>query len=119
MGFPIRKAAARTALIGVMLGGGLLYAGISQAQDSEVQDVGVQNIGVQAERGAELIAATGGPAASDHLIAFNAHRAAVEVRDDDVAAPQPGSGPATGQARSTGTPQPTPVSLDVTATGRR
>ena len=78
MGFQIRRTAGRAALIGVMLGSGLLYAGISQAQDA----------GAQSERGAELVAATGGPASSDHLIAFEADKAAVEVRDDDVAATQ-------------------------------
>jgi hypothetical protein len=75
----MRKAAGRAALIGVMLAGGLLYAGISQAQDS----------GVQAERDAELVAAAGGPAASAHLIPYEADTAAVDVRDDDVEAQQP------------------------------
>ena len=46
----MHRAAGRAALIGVMLGGGLLYAGISQAQDA----------GIQAERDAELAAASGG-----------------------------------------------------------
>ena len=82
MGFPMRKAAARTAFIGVMLGGGLLYAGISQAQDAG---------GLQAERSAELIAAAGGPASNAHLIGFNSDRAAVEARDDDVAPLSPQS----------------------------
>ena len=79
MGFPMRKAAGRAALIGVMLGGGLLYAGISQAQDA----------GVQAERDAELAAAAGGPAPSAHLIPYEADKAAVDVREDDVEAQQP------------------------------
>ncbi len=88
MGFPMRKAAARGALIGVMLGGGLLYAGISQAQDA----------GIQGERDAELIAASGGPATTAHLIPYEADKAAVDVRDDDVAASQ--------SAVNTGTPLP-------------
>ena len=75
----MHKAAGRAALIGVMLGGGLLYAGISQAQDA----------GVQVERDAELVAAAGGPAPSAHLIPYAADKAAVDVREDDVAAPQP------------------------------
>ena len=83
MGFPMREtvrpALGRAALIGVMLGGGLLYAGISQAQD-----VGVQ--GAQLERSAELVAATGGPASSEHLAAFSKDRTAVEPREDDVTA---------------------------------
>ena len=84
MGFQTRKAATRATLIGVMLGGGLLYAGISQAQDA----------GVQAERDAELAAASGGPAPAAHLIPFEADKAAVEVREDDVAAVQPAAPPA-------------------------
>ncbi len=83
MGFPMRKAAGRAALIGIMLGGGLLYAGISQAQDA----------GVQGERDAELIAASGGPASPAHLIPYEADKAAVEVRDDDVAASQSAANP--------------------------
>ena len=79
MGFPMRKAAGRGALIGVMLAGGLLYAGISQAQDA----------GVQAERDAELTAAAGGPAPSAPLIPYAADKAAVDVREDDVEAQQP------------------------------
>ena len=82
MGFPMRKAASRAALIGVMLGGGLLYAGISQAQDA----------GVQGEREAELAAAAGGPAPSAHLIPYEADKAAVDVREDDVEAQQPAGG---------------------------
>ena len=74
----MRKAAGRAALIGVMLSGGLLYAGISQAQDA----------GVQSERDAELAAAAGGPAPSAHLIPYEADKAAVDVRDDDVEAQQ-------------------------------
>ena len=77
----MRKAAGRAALIGVMLAGGVLYAGISQAQDANVQE----------ERAAELIAASGGPSAAAHLIPFEADKAAVEVRDDDVAAAAPGA----------------------------
>ena len=57
-----------------MLGGGLLTAGISQAQEA----------GAQAERGAELVAASGGPVSAQHLIAFSSGTAAVEVRDADV-----------------------------------
>ena len=75
MGFPIRKLVVRSTLIAVMLGGGLLSAGISQAQDA----------GVQEERNAELVAASGGPASSQHLIPFASERAAVEARDADVA----------------------------------
>ena len=92
----MRGVFGRGALIGVMLGGGLLYAGISQAQD----------VGVQGERDAELVAATGGPAPSTHLIAYEADKAAVEVRDDDVAALQP---PADAKAAAipAATPDPT------------
>ena len=81
MGFPMHKTAGRAALIAVMLGGGLLYAGISQAQDISQG----QNPSIQAERGAELIEAVGGPAPVDHLIPFARDKAAVETRDDDVA----------------------------------
>ena len=77
MVFPMRQAAGRAALIGAMLAGGLLYAGISQAQEIATD--------AQAERGAELAAATGGPAPVAHLIPFEADKAAVEVRADDVA----------------------------------
>jgi hypothetical protein len=87
VGSPIHKAAGRAALIAVMLGGGLLCAGISQAQDAGAQDI-------QAERGAELVAASGGPASADHLLAFDKDRAAVETRDDDVAALPSASAPA-------------------------
>ena len=105
----MRKAAARVALIGTMLGGGLLYAGISQAQDA----------GVQAERNAELAAAAGGPAASDHLIPFEADKAAVDVRDDDVAASQAQAETRPGPAPSAVDPQPTPVSLSLSSPSRR
>ena len=86
----MHRAAGRAALIGVMLGGGLLYAGISQAQDA----------GVQSEREAELAAAAGGPSPSAHLIPYEADKAAVDVREDDVAAQQPPTyaKPAAGQA---------------------
>ncbi len=86
----MRTAAGRAALIAVMLGGGLLYAGISQAQDA----------GVQSEREAELAAAAGGPAPSAHLIPYEAEKAAVDLREDDVEAQQPvvEQKPAPGQA---------------------
>ncbi len=74
----MRKTAGRAALISVMLAGGLLYAGIGQAQDAGVQDI-------RAERAAELVAASGGPASGEHLIAYASDRAAVEEREDDVA----------------------------------
>ncbi len=74
MGYPMRNAAVRAALIGAMLGGGLLFAGISQAQDANVQQ----------ERTAELVAASGGPASDAHLIAYVSDKAAVEVRDAEV-----------------------------------
>ena len=80
MGFPIRKAVGRAGLIAAMLGGGLLYAGISQAEE-----VGAQAVATQQERGAELTAATGGPASQAHLIAFTQDTAAVDTREDDVA----------------------------------
>ena len=108
MGFQMRKAASRAALISAMLGGGLLYAGISQAQDA----------GVQAERNAELAAAAGGPATADHLIPFEADTAAVDVRDDDVAAARPPVEPKVEQAQAVATPLPTPVSLTVAAPAR-
>ncbi|WP_174299232.1 hypothetical protein [Caulobacter sp. S45] len=98
----MRRTAGRAALIGVMLGGGLLCAGISQAQDA----------GVQGERDAELAAAAGGPASSAHLIPYEADKAAVDMREDDVEGQQPatGSRPAPGLAAATGaTPQPHPV----------
>ena len=69
-----------------MLGGRLLSAGISQAQDVGAQDV-------QAQRSAELAAASGGPASDAHLIAFAGDRAAVEAREDDVAAEAATSAP--------------------------
>ncbi len=75
VGFQTRKTMTRAALIGFMLCGGLLYAGISQAQDA----------GVQGERDAELAAASGGPAPSARLIPFEADKAAVDARGDDVA----------------------------------
>jgi hypothetical protein len=91
----MHKAAGRAALIGVMLGGGLLYAGISQAQEA-----GDQDGASRAERAAELVAAAGGPAAGAHLVAFTRDAAAVDPRDDDVAA-EPAVAPAPAQ-----TPQP-------------
>ncbi len=81
MGSPTRKAAGRAGLIAVMLTGGLLSAGISQAQDIGAADA--------QERAAELVAASGGPASGAHLIAFSAQPAAVDVREDDVAAASP------------------------------
>jgi hypothetical protein len=78
VGFPMRKAAGRAALIGLMLGGGLLSAGLSQAEEIDAS-------APQAERGAELVAATGGPASPEHLIAFGQDKAATEAREDDVA----------------------------------
>ena len=95
----MHKAARRAALIGVMLGGGLLYAGISQAQDA----------GVQGERDAELVAATGGPAPSAHLIPYAADKAAVEVRDDDVAASLASAPAPVPVAMADPAPQPRPV----------
>ena len=104
MGFPMRNAVApalgRAVLIGVMLGGGLLYAGISQAQD-----VGVQ--AVQLERSAELVAAAGGPASSEHLVAFPQDKTAVDPREDDVTAlpAAPTSAPSVAPQAASGTPQ--------------
>ena len=105
MGFPmhdaVRPALGRIALIGVMLGGGLLYAGISQAQDAGVQSA-------QVERGAELVAASGGPASSEHLATFSQDRTMVEAREDDVAAlPQtsPAAEPQTASAAAPDTQQ--------------
>ncbi len=98
----MRKAAGRAALIGMMLGVGLLYAGISQAQDA----------GVQSERDAELAAAAGSPAPSAHLIAFEADKAAVDVREDDVEAQLtvPDAKPAPGPVSSAdSTPRAHPV----------
>ena len=108
MGFPMRKAASRVALIGVMLGGGLLYAGISQAQDA----------GVQGEREAELAAAAGGPAPSAHLIPYEADKAAVDVREDDVEAQQP-AGDAKPAAAADVAPQAHPVVTAQASPARR
>ena len=112
MGFPMRKAAGRAALIGVMLGGGLLYAGISQAQDA----------GMRSERDAELAAAAGGPASSAHLIAYAADKAAVDVREDDVEAQQlaPDAKSALGPASSAyATPHASPVVTAESSPARR
>lgn len=76
----MRKTVVRATLIGAMLGGGLLFAGISQAQDA-----GLQSPDIQQERGAELIAAVGGPASTAHLIPYVSDKAAVEARDAEVA----------------------------------
>ncbi len=96
----MRRVATRGALIGVMLSGGLLYAGISQAQDA----------GVPSERDAELAAAVGGPAQPAHLIPYEADTAAVDVRDDDVAAAQP-AGDKAAPKPVAAAPSPAPATL--------
>ena len=108
----MHRAVGRAALIGVMLGGGLLYAGISQAQDA----------GIQAERDAELAAASGGPTPSAHLIPYEADKAAVDVREDDVDAQQPavGAKPAATEAAATdAAPQAHPVVTAQASPARR
>ena len=95
----MRKAVGRGALISLMLGGGLLYAGISQAQDIGATDI-------QAERTAELVAASGGPASADHLRAYASDKARVELREDDVAPIAPAETPVTATSAEVA---PTPV----------
>jgi glycerol kinase len=103
----MRKAAARTGLIVLMLTGGLLSAGISQAQDIGAADA--------QERAAELVAASGGPAASAHLIAFAADKAAVEVRADDVADVQPAAAAVTSASEVGVAAQPVDLALPAPA----
>jgi hypothetical protein len=101
VGSPMQKAAGRAGLIGLMLAGGLLSAGISQAQEAGAD--------AQAERTSELVAASGGPASPAHLVAFSSDKAAVDVRDDDVAADPAGPVPADPAAART---PATPVSYE-------
>ncbi len=101
--FPIARLAGRAALIGAIITGGLLAAGIAQAQAQTLPSPAAQadpsaapsssgdtaGQPTAADRQAELIAATGGPAPAQHLMAVAPERPAVEARADDVEALAP------------------------------